>query len=169
MKELSFRYCSKCGGILSVQNKCAICELINDYLISDNLAPLLHLTMGLEENKDSEKIGSEQQIITEDTPVNVTKSEIHEDPKKPHLIEIHEDGEPIIWFPCPNCEGDFRQFAILSDAREKEVELFGVACNHEVKTCLPLYLVETIQNALLEVENSKNEILRRGVLKQIQK
>ncbi len=138
LKGKPFRFCSKCGGIITLDNNCPICNEIKFFKSVNTLEPLLPLPVGLKKSKKV-PIGE----ITETTELDVPsdKTSIQE-LETPRFLKIDE-GDPLIWFQCPECDLKYRKVAVLTCKIDEKSQLYG-DCNHMFKAILPSSLVEEI-------------------------
>ncbi len=150
MTKLHFFYCSQCGGILSIDNSCPICKTIEQKKPLDSLEPLLPNPVGtsiddsqLEMQKGRERLKREIVFIdSSDTSLEIKQQRI------PRFLRI-EDGEPIIWFPCPTCNDIFREVTVITWGSDPKKELFG-DCGHLFQEELPADVVAKISK---EIDN----------------
>ncbi len=86
--------------------------------------------------------------ITEDVPklaIPRDRSRVQE-LNGPRFLRI-EDGDPLILFPCPECDSKLREVAVLTCKIAEKSYLYG-DCNHTFKATLPSPMVEDILGAI---------------------
>lgn len=142
--ELHFRFCPKCGGLLELEEDCVICDKLEEYdpkQAQKEMKFLFFPSSQQEENNLDETL----KIKLDDNVNQINKK----DESISRFLRI-EHGDTIIWYPCRECNGKFREITVLTldiEKRKKPSMLYS-DCDHFFEEKLPLDLIEKIEKKL---------------------